>query len=333
MSTDKIPIILTIDAEPDGLFIDRDRPLPWQGYERSAEYLPRLRDRIARVTGSPAHFTWLFRLDQQIAETYGAAEWPLIRYGDRISADEASGDELGAHVHPYRWSEGGRNWIGDYGDQAWVESCVRGSLATFRTHRGRVAESFSMGDGWMNDDTMQLVESLGVRHELTISPGTRAQTLEGPDGAYRGAIPDYRDVPRAPWRPSADDFRLPAADSCGDGILAIPLSTLIPGWRTRPRWTPRAEVAQLLGRRPRPRSTRLLLRSGPQHFRRTFEYELATRHRQHFLFAIRASIFSAPQALERMTAGLDYILSHPQAHRFVFATPRETIELIASADS
>ena len=39
LSSDRIPIILRIDAEPDGLFIDRERPLPWQGYERSVEYL------------------------------------------------------------------------------------------------------------------------------------------------------------------------------------------------------------------------------------------------------------------------------------------------------
>jgi len=102
LGTDKIPIILNIDAEPDGLFIDRERPLPWRGYERSAEYLQRLRSRIASVTGSPAHFTWLVRLDPQIAETYGSAEWPLMRYGDRLSADEAIGDELGVHIHPYR---------------------------------------------------------------------------------------------------------------------------------------------------------------------------------------------------------------------------------------
>jgi len=210
---------------------------------------------------------------------------------------------------------------------------VRGALATFRTHRGRAAQSFSMGGNWMNDDTMQLVESLGVRYELTIPPGTPAGTLAGPHGKYTGESPDYRKVPRAPWRPSVEDFRLPAVDGRGDGILAIPLSTIIPGWRTRPGGTPRAKVAQLLGRRPRTRSTRLLLRSGPQHFRRTFEHELARRQRQHFLFSIRASIFAAPHALERMTAGLDYILSHPQAHRFVFATPRETIELLASADS
>ena len=335
LSSDRIPIILRIDAEPDGLFIDRERPLPWQGYERSVEYLQQLRNRIASVTGSPAHFTWLFRLDQQVAETYGSAEWPLMRYGGQISADEASGDELGVHVHPYRWSEGGRNWIADYGDQAWVESCVRGSLATFRTHQGRVAQSFTMGDDWMND-TMQLLESLGVRYELTIPSGTRARTLERPNGQYRGAAPDYRDVPRGPWRPSADDFRLPATDSRSDGILAIPLSTFIPQGRTRPRWKPRAAVAQLLGRRPRPRprpkSNRLNLESGPRHFPRTFEYELATRERLHFLFAIRTSIFSDPQALERMTAGLDYILAHPQAQRFIFATPRETIELLARTD-
>ena len=218
----RIPVILCIDAEPDGFFIDRRRSDPWLGYERSVEFFRRFRDRL-QPSGERARFTWCYRMDPQVAETYGAAEW-VARHYETITAQLiGDGDELGLHAHGYRWEAAAGAWTVDHGNQSWIDHTVRTSFAAFERAFGERCRTFRFGDRWMSNGTVRLLAELGTRHDLTLEPGHPALDSYHP-GRSSGSLPDYTDLPVDPYRPSPDDFRRPARDGSG-GLWLIPLTT------------------------------------------------------------------------------------------------------------
>jgi hypothetical protein len=75
-----VPVLVLIDVEPDGFFIERTKNVPWSGFERATQVMAGVRQALSHATGRDAHFTWLVRADEQIAETYGSAGWAFERY-------------------------------------------------------------------------------------------------------------------------------------------------------------------------------------------------------------------------------------------------------------
>ena len=124
----KIPILIHIDVEPGCLFIDPGKPLPWDAYERTYGYFTALRSQLTESRGAPAHFSWIFRTDPQIALTYGAATWPITQYGQSVKVCVGHGDDIGLHVPAYRWSPEHGNWVVDFGNSEWVEHYVRTAI-------------------------------------------------------------------------------------------------------------------------------------------------------------------------------------------------------------
>ena len=86
------PVVVCIDVEPDPRVFDRADPPPWLGFERCLERLPQLRRRLAAITGTPAAFTWALRMDPQVEQTWGSAEWVAEAYGEALEEVVAEGD-------------------------------------------------------------------------------------------------------------------------------------------------------------------------------------------------------------------------------------------------
>src|SRR6185369_6910332 len=103
LAAGRVPVLVLIDVEPDRFFIDRTDPAPWSGFERGVEVMTKVRDVLARRTGRSAHFTWLVRTDEQVAQTYGSAGWAFDHYRRTFETLLAEHDEVGVHVHAYRW--------------------------------------------------------------------------------------------------------------------------------------------------------------------------------------------------------------------------------------
>src|ERR1041384_6344444 len=99
----KIPILIVNDCEPDLRETKPGEGTLWIGFERYYEFLSAKRDEIFQRTGAPAHFSWFWRMDPQIALTYGSADWAVRTYAAQIAEAKRRGDEIAAHVHVYRW--------------------------------------------------------------------------------------------------------------------------------------------------------------------------------------------------------------------------------------
>src|SRR5262249_29892942 len=153
------------------------------------QVMANLRPRLAQKTNVSAHFTWMVRADPQVAETYHSPAWAFEHYRDAFKELLAADDEVGLHVHAYRWHAGGNYWIEDYGNQDWVNYCVHMGVSAFEKFFRRRPTSFSMGMDWTNQATIQLVNELQVRYEFSTTVGKEIQPFPT-HNHYTGVAPD-----------------------------------------------------------------------------------------------------------------------------------------------
>lgn len=167
----KIPVVMCIDVEPDERLIDRSVQKDWSGFETTYELFNKLRPRLEAATRSPVHFSWFFRMDAQIASTYGSASWAVTRYRSLIERIKQAGDAIGLHTHAWRWNDSLNKWTVDLASQDWIDSCLRMGFESFRKSLNERCLYFRFGDRWMNNATLSLIEKLGARFDLTLEPG------------------------------------------------------------------------------------------------------------------------------------------------------------------
>jgi hypothetical protein len=320
----RIPVLVMIDVEPDGFFIDRTKKLPWTGFERAVDVMAEVRALLSRHTRRDAHFLWLVRADPQVAETYGSAGWAFEHYRRAFETFLAAGDDVGIHVHAYRWQEGAGTWVEDYGNQEWVEHCVHAGVGAFTTHFGHPPASFTMGMDWTNQATVQLVSGLNVRYELTPILAKESQPFP-PRNAFTGVAPDCSRIPARPYHPSPDDFRCAAPDG-GDGMWLIPQSSrmarIFPSWK-RALW-------ELVHLRPvAPRGTRkLYLEDDPVHVLPAIDGMLRRVELPYLTFAVRTDQYCRPDTTAVVRRNLEGALEHRDAGRFLYTRPDEALRVL-----
>ena len=320
----RIPVLVLIDAEPDGFFIGRTENGPWYGFERAVEVMTELRPVLSRHTGQEAHFVWLLRADQQIAETYGDAGWALAHYRRAWDRLLEAQDEVGLHVHAYRWEPRLEDWVEAYGDQEWVERCVRDGVGAFTEHFGRPPAAFSMGMDWTNQETVRLASRLNVHYDLSMVAGKEPQPFP-PQNGYSGMAPDCSRIRLRPYHPAPEDF-LAAAPDGADGMWLIPQSSRVariyPSLK-RGLW----DLAHL--RPVAPRATRkLFLEDDPAQMTSAIAEALEGIERPYLTLAIRTDQYRRPDREAIVRRNLENVLAHPDSGRFVFARPDEALRIL-----
>lgn len=310
-----LPALLCIDVEPDARVPDQARPQPPAGFERLLPLVPRLRDRLASVTGVDARFTWCLRLDPQIAEVYGAADWLATSYGHQLEQLRAEGDVFGLHPHSWRWRDG---WVSDQADEAWVAHCAQVGLESYRNAFGRGCEVYRHGDRFMSSPLARQIEEAGVRVDLSVEPGLPSAPGLEPGEATTGCLPDTRAVPHFAYRPSPGEFRIPDP-SRNDGLLIVPLTPglVVSTHPTDGRLVPTGSYETLV------------LWTEPDQFERMLRLRLRQPQLSHLAFAIRSDVALLPDAwatVERNLADIGRQLQLHDGHRW--CTALEAAELI-----
>lgn len=328
----KIPVVQCIDMEPDRRRLNPKRPLAWRGCERSYDMSRLWREQWEQATGAPAHFSWYFRMDPQVERVYGSATWVVDRYPEMVEDFRRRGDEIGLHVHFYRWDPERRHWVVDHGNARWVEHCLASSLAAFRRALGRPCESFRGGDAWMSQEAVTQVEASGVRFDLTLEPGQ-----EGYRGLRRwerhsGWIPDLRGIPQRPYLPSRANFKAPDP-ARREGMWMIPVSrgeaVGLPGLAFR--------LYRLLIHGVRLERTwiTLYLFQEPLLFRQVADRLLASTELPYLVLLSHSQAVLRPYFLRNIKKNLSYLLSRPQAKDFALSTPQEamaSLKIISGVD-
>ena len=319
MSPEPTPLVWCIDVEPDSRLIDPQVPEPWEGYEKTVALFRTLRPWLTQQTGRQPHFSWYYRLDPQVEHTYGKSSWPLTSYAAEVEELLACGDEIGVHPHPYRFDKQIETWVADFGDQSWVEHCVRLCFDSFRGALGRRCSSFRFGDAWLNDPTLRLVEKLGARFDLTLEPGATSRPALSPHEYWTGRFPDHTHIPSTPYRPSPHDYREPEATR-RDGILMLPITTA-------PR-TGAVNLAYELAFRavhrcaPQPVS-RLNVAAPGFLFRHLADRILSQPELPYLGISMRTHTGKIQHAARRMRQNLSYLFTHRNAPHFAITRPDE----------
>ena len=310
----RVPVVLCIDVEPDGAFIDPARQPPWVGYERAYLFFQEIRQELAIATGSEAHFSWFYRMDPQISETYGSGAWPALAYPEYIRDLESNGDEIGIHTHLYRLDRKTGGWLIDNRDLEWVAHCIRSSYDAFERLFGRTSISHRFGDRLIDDRALNLVEELGSRFDLTVEPGFNEIPSRELRERMTGSLPDMRGVPKEPYRRSRVDFRKPDPARM-EALWMLPLST--------------AEVrVGSFGLFSPTRFFSLHLALKPRYFRTAAKKLVKTLDRPYLAIALKTDMLKDASLASNMRHNLKLFVRGFRSRRFVFATPEEAMKIL-----
>jgi len=163
----------------------------------------------------------------------------------------------------------------------------------------------------MNNETMQLLEKLGVKFDLTLEPGQLPRPAVFPDKPFSGSLPDLRGIPVRPYRPQTDLFT--RSDPSGAGIWTIPLSA---GPLNSGAGEGQAEYQTLN------------FGCEPVTFFHIARYILTRFDRPYLTLVMRSDVGVHPRLLRNMQINLSNIINHPMAPRFVFCTPPEAMKVL-----
>ena len=203
----RIPVMLCIDIEPDEFSVEPHTCKPWHGYELTHAYFRDWRAALQQVSGRDVHFNWFIRMDPQVELAHGNAAWCAERYASFLTECIEAGDELGIHVHTYRWCEAAGGWLDDHGQQDWVSECLQTAVDGYRRCFGKPARSLRFGNYWSSTHAINQAEALGLTFDLTVEPGLPPNSFDPRKPPHSGPLPDYYHVPREPYAPSRQAFR------------------------------------------------------------------------------------------------------------------------------
>jgi hypothetical protein len=301
-----LPVVVCIDVEPDAPLPDRNARVPWDGFDQTIDLLEAMRSRLTDA-GRTAHYSWFVRADPQIGEIYGSAGWAFEHYRAHVDDVRSRGDEIGLHVHPYRWDSGTGGWLEDFADAEWVHHCVRTAFRTYRAALGSDCAVFRMGSRWLDDDTVALLDELGVTVDLSVEPGEPSIPVDRQLVPATAPLPDYRSAPESAFRPSTADYLRPASDGSARALWMLPLTNC----RTR-----------------RLRRRTLRVWSNPRVTRRALDAAIARR--PYLAVAIRASML-ADASRQPIIASLEHLERHRRPLTFVTA-PEALARIQSTAD-
>ncbi len=317
-SHDMIPTCICIDVEPDGVQIPHRGPAPWTGYATIVALMERLRTRLEEATGVTPRFAWFLRMDPQIGQSHGRADFAVDAFADRIGQLQGHGDVFGIHVHPLRWCDQRSLWFHDFADPAWLTHCVESSFEAYTGAFGSRPVLHRFGARFLSNEVVALLENLGTRADLTLEPGLSASTFPPRDAPMTGTLPDFRRVPRAPYRPARDDFR--RADTRESrGLVMVPMSST----RRRPDKPLWWEMARMIRRGFRPKSLPLhpwRAWPSPQLYWDLVAQHLNSMRLPYLAFAVRTDA-PGSESVARLREVMDLLPRHPLVRRLHFVDP------------
>lgn len=230
-SGERIPIMFGFDFEPDGREVDRENPT-WDGGEALLEQAEDFRDRLAKASGQETvPLSWFLRADPQVELAHGSASWAFDQFSAQWHSLISQGDELGIHMHPWRWDEEADRWRQDHADEEWLLHCLDVAIDAYCDFMGRGPTSYRGGDRFFNAVVMRHLEKRGIKADFSLERMKGGERLVNFElGA--GAIPDHSQISSAAFWPSENDYRKagPPRES-GFGLLPLtsyPGGTLCP---------------------------------------------------------------------------------------------------------
>ncbi|MEL6538161.1 MAG: hypothetical protein AAFQ98_22270, partial [Bacteroidota bacterium] len=200
---------VTFHAEPNELYLKPGDTSPWTGFDEGFATVERLRNEV--IIKEEMKFVWLFRADPQIEFIYGDVSWGLKRYAKEIEQLMKRGDEVGIHVHPYKWLEDQKRWIQDFSDEDWICHCVSQAFHSFQDQFQRKPESMSIGPNSTYTQVANHCRDLGIKYDFTLANNGK-KAFNQARGEIKGEINWVQKLPSSFYSPSRADVTQQAAE-------------------------------------------------------------------------------------------------------------------------
>jgi hypothetical protein len=329
---ERIPVLICIDVEPDEFKVSQRQPDGWRGFEIAHSYFSSLRESLQKATDQPVHFCWFIRMDPQIELAYGSANWAAEHYNKFFRGYLEAGDEIGVHVHTYRWEPSIDGWLDDHGSDDWAYNCLKTGVNAYRESFGKDCESIRFGNYWISTEAINHAEALGLRFDLTVEPGLPPNRVDSRKPHHTGNLPDYYRVPRRPYAPSLTDFRIESShDDRHIRLMPLTSSHLSFGWGRR---GVKKKIARIKnnGFRNRLQDTPLSMWRQWQHpngFSQMIDRALAAQDKPYLAFAIHSNFPIESGTYPRIDDCIQTLVNHPARSRFVYSTPAEALTILS----
>ncbi|MFQ5723829.1 MAG: hypothetical protein ACE5G6_05000 [Terriglobia bacterium] len=234
MSRRQLLIHLCIDIEPakkrfGGSGFDTRETSYWGFREVLFPFVAAFRERFQADLGRPLRFNWFVRADPQIGEIYGQPTWALETFRAELEQLAAAGDEIGLHMHSWRWDNRRQAWYEEVKDSAWLEGCLATGLEAFHQARGSTPFAYHAGFEYLNNLLVRLLEQAGVKLAVAPMPGLRSRGLHV-EGSGRAFFFDWRRAPRHPYFPWRSDYQRPGPDAAN--VLMVPNTIVRQSWKS-----------------------------------------------------------------------------------------------------
>lgn len=234
MSRQQLLVHICIDLEPakkkfGGLGEDSREASYWGFAEVLFPFITRVRQGFEAEVKRALRFSWFPRADLQVGEIYGRPTWAFETFRNELEQLEAAGDEIGLHMHNWRWHSRRQAWYQEVKDTAWLEECFATGLRAFRQARGSNPFSYDAGLDYMDNVLVRLLEAAGVKIARAPMPGLRSagHLIEGGTRAY---FFDWRRAPYQPYFPSRRDYQRPGPDAAD--VLLVPNTIVRQSWKS-----------------------------------------------------------------------------------------------------
>ena len=199
-----LPVYLTVDVGPanaimgDGHVRAPSWEMTFKGLDALRKAIPLLEERTQRSIP----ITWFVRADRFVEQQFGDCLAVVNRFMDKMDGLMVGGHELGWMP---QLPSGGTDKI--------QHEDLEAGYQRFREILPNL-KSVRMGDCYHDNDSMQLLNMLGIRFDSSALPGR-----EKHDGGW---CMDWRKSPQFAYYPSCNDYSVPGSPQMT--ILEIPLS-------------------------------------------------------------------------------------------------------------
>jgi hypothetical protein len=152
--------------------------------------------------------TWFIRLDPQIEDIYGEADYIFKTYSAELNWLRENGHEIGWHFHAFMKKLGN-----------WVQNTIENEIVSQLLHCGYTAKSYGlnivrMGWGYQTNITMRTIDRIGFLIDSSAIPR--------PAYPWETTVKNWNGTPDTIYHPSTNDYRVPGNPSLN--ILEFPMS-------------------------------------------------------------------------------------------------------------
>lgn len=221
-----VVVIVGCDCDPDrpmygGIQYNSMEKMVWRGITEGIPNAKEIANDFVDSYDKNPKFTLFVRSDEQINEIYDDYAFEYRGFFNLWHELKRDGDEIGWHPHLWRWTDEYKTWYQEIEDERWIERCLMGGYKAIPEEFKPL--SVRMGWDFHNNFTMQTLDNLGIKCDLSALPGLRSEGAE----VHQVIVDKYNWIssPKKPYKPCKTNYQVACNNMRALRITEIPLTT------------------------------------------------------------------------------------------------------------